>query len=156
MGSGDLVQPLSHPFPELRPSPMCTSRSAHQRPEPLARHETVGAFSNGLEIPIASSLRALSRRLRIGHGKRVQKPSALSRTNSESLLRPQSEKALSPPLDTDSVAVTANFQPQNNRLGALREMFRIPGCKKECNTRTSQGVTHRSTTLAQARLTSVF
>ena len=65
-------------------------------------------------------------------------------------------KALSEPLDTDCVAVTANFQPQNNRLGALREMFRIPGCKKECNTMTSQGVTHRSTTLAQAGLTSEF
>ena len=65
-------------------------------------------------------------------------------------------KALSEPLDTDGVAVIANFQPQNNRLGALREMFRIPGCKKECNTRASQGVTHRSTTLAQASLTSVF
>ena len=65
-------------------------------------------------------------------------------------------KALSEPLDTDCVAVTANFQPQNNRLGALLEMFRIPGCKKECNTRTSQGVTNPSPTLAQARLTSVF
>ncbi|KAL0455169.1 UNVERIFIED_CONTAM: hypothetical protein Slati_0856100 [Sesamum latifolium] len=28
--------------------------------------------------------------------------------------------------------------------------------KKGCNTRTSQGVTHPSTTLAQARLTSEF
>ena len=95
MGSGDLVLALSHPFRVLRPSPMCTSQPAHQRPEPLARHETVGAFSNVHEIPIASSLRALARRLRIGHGKRVPKPSALSRTISESLLRPQSGK-LSP------------------------------------------------------------
>ena len=155
MGSGDLVLALSHPFRVLRPSLMCTSRSAHQRPEPLAHHETVGAFSNVHEIPIASSLRALARRLHIGHGKRVPKPSALSRTIPESLLRPQSGK-LSEPLDTDCVAVTANFQPQNNRLGALREMFRISGRKKECNTRTSQGVTHPSTTLAQARLTSEF
>ena len=95
MGSGDLVLALSHPFRVLRPSPMCTSRSAHQRPEPLARHETVVAFSNIHEIPIASSLQALARRLRIGHGKRMPKPSKLSRTISESLLRPQSGK-LSP------------------------------------------------------------
>ena len=95
MGSVDLVLALSHPFRVLRPSPMCMSRSAHQRPEPLARHETIVAFSNVHEIPIASSLRALARRLRIGHGKRVPKPSALSRTISESLLRPQSGK-LSP------------------------------------------------------------
>ena len=95
MGSGDLVLALSHPFRVLRPSPMCTSQPAHQRPEPLARHETAGAFSNDQEIPIASSLRALARRLRIDLGKHVPKPSALSRTISESLLRPHSEK-LSP------------------------------------------------------------
>ena len=65
-------------------------------------------------------------------------------------------KALSEPLDTDSVAVTANFEPQNNHIGALWEMFRISGCKKKCNTRTSRGVTHPSTPLAQARLTSEF
>ena len=65
-------------------------------------------------------------------------------------------KALSEPQDTDCVAVTANSVPENNRLGGLREMFRISGRKKECNTRTSQGVTHPSTTLAQARLTSEF
>ena len=37
------------------------------------------------------------------------------------------------------------------KLKSLKE-----GRKKECNTRTSQGVTHPSTTLAQARLTSEF
>ena len=65
-------------------------------------------------------------------------------------------KALSEPHETDCVAVTANPVPENNRLGGLREMFRILGRKKECNTRTSRGVTHPSTTLAQARLTSEF
>ena len=95
MGSGDLVLALSHPFRVLRPSPMCTSQSAHQRPEPIARHENVVAFSNVHEIPIASSLRGLAQGLRIGHGKRASKPSAISRTISESLLRPQSGK-LSP------------------------------------------------------------
>ena len=65
-------------------------------------------------------------------------------------------KALSEPHDTDCVAVTANSVPENNHLGGLREMFRISGRKKECNTRTSRGVTHPSTTLAQARLTSEF
>ena len=33
---------------------------------------------------------------------------------------------------------------------------KIVKTKKGCNTRTSQGVTHPSTTLAQARLTSEF
>ena len=65
-------------------------------------------------------------------------------------------KALSEPHDTDCVAVMANSVPENNRLGGLREMFRISGRKKKCNTRTSRGVTHPSTTLAQARLTSEF
>ena len=65
-------------------------------------------------------------------------------------------KALSEPHDTDCVTVTANSVPENNRLGGLREMFRISGRKKKCNTRTSRGVTHPSTTLAQARLTSEF
>ena len=65
-------------------------------------------------------------------------------------------KALSEPHDTDCVAVTANPVPENNRLGGLREMFRISGRKKECNTRTSQGVTHPCTNLSKARLTSEF
>ena len=39
---------------------------------------------------------------------------------------------------------------------SLSKSFGRSGRKKECNTRTSQGVTHPSTTLAQARLTSEF
>ena len=65
-------------------------------------------------------------------------------------------KPLSEPHETDCVAVTANSEAQNHRLGGRREGFWSLGAQKECNTRTSQGVTHPSTTLAQARLTSEF
>ena len=37
-----------------------------------------------------------------------------------------------------------------------KSILEIGKKKKGCNTRTSQGVTHPSTTLAQARLTSEF
>lgn len=48
--------------------------------------------------------------------------------------------------------------PRINRLTCLAclEGKYIVGKKKGCNTRTSQGVTHPSTTLAQARLTAEF
>ncbi|CAL9131995.1 unnamed protein product, partial [Musa textilis] len=50
-------------------------------------------------------------------------------------------------------AVTANSGAENHRLGGLRVDF-YTRRKKERNTRNSQGVTHPSTALAQARLTS--
>ena len=127
MGSGDLLLALSHPFRVLRPSPLCTSRTAHiddrsplRAPKPLERsrnrHRRISPMPTR---PTAYRTRQA----------RAETIGTISNELGIAIAAPF-RKALSEPHETDCVAVTANSEAQNHRLGGRRERFWPLGAQK--------------------------